>query len=715
MFKKIYFDMDGVLADFERGVEELAGFKKQNQSAASANQDNSMWDAIKKVPHFYDKLELMPGAKELFDYIYTNYGDRCEVLTGIPKPKRGIATAAEDKIAWMHRVLAPNIKVNVVFKEEKKNYCMGSEYILIDDLDANINEWISNGGTGICHQSSEETLRIFKNIEDIELIRGIRQDNDQNAWKELCDRYISSIKMQVKRQLENVFEKYRRDNMYDDLYQEGWNAFIKAVRNFDQDKAGAATFRTYANSYIMYAVKNAFSEQLNTLGLTHRPGLSHIQTIFINSTMAENSNFDIPDYKKDDEESFYDKYIQTLIDSGEISDKGKYNGMQRAIQILETLRLMTDEQHPITKADLARCLSQYRMFVHHNSVKPEAENTLKSSMDDLLKEVDPLEYSVELEDRYLIKYEGYKENRLANNLNRRLEKNGNAPAESSMEITNFYYQHPFSYSDLDKLIEIVSFSDLISEDEKLGICKKLLKTSSTYYNNPFVGEEHLKFNPQAVSGRYSKRDGATRGNITDNLSILKQAMNQMVQVRFTFNRYDEKGKLVPVSERKHILSPYRLVVYHDEFYCIGLKMDDRKIWHYRVDLMSDIEFIRDKEGKPVVVELCRGGVPSAISQTEWDPQRYMAEHLNMGYDEPQTIRIRIKNTDYTILQHWFGGNYRKIKNKSDDTHDIVEIKTSPSLIVSWALSYGDKVEILDVDIRKKIRKQLENLKEMYKD
>jgi len=29
-----------------------------------------MWQAIAKVPNFYDKLELMPGAKEMFNSIY---------------------------------------------------------------------------------------------------------------------------------------------------------------------------------------------------------------------------------------------------------------------------------------------------------------------------------------------------------------------------------------------------------------------------------------------------------------------------------------------------------------------------------------------------------------------------------------------------------------------------------------------------------------------
>lgn len=707
MIKKIYFDMDGVLADFDRGVEELAGFKKLEQSSATVNQDDAMWEAIKKVPHFYDKLELMPGAKEMFDYIYSNYGNRCEVLTGIPKPKRGVTTAGEDKISWMHRVLSPDINVNVVYKEDKKNFCQDEDFILIDDLERNIDEWKENGGTGILHTASKNTLNVFKNIEDVHLIKDIRLNNSQLAWESLYERYKGIIESQVNKKLINVNDKKSRANMHDDLYQEGWKEFIKAVKNFDLDKVGVASFRTYAKKYIEYAVSNEFSVQLNRLGLTERPNRHQfMQAVFINSEMAENSNFDIPDIKEDDIGSFYDDYIQELMDSGEISDKGGYSETQRVIQILETLRLMTDEKHVMSKADLGRCLSQYRVVMHHNSVKSESENTLKASIDKLLMEIDPLEYSDELDDKYLIKYEGYKDNRLSKNLTSKKRAEG---------ITNFYYQHPFTYSELDKVIEVISFSDLLSEEDKLSLCNKLMKTASTYYENSFVGKDKLKLNTKAVSGRYSGKYVTARSNVAEKLHILQQAMNQMVQVKFIFNRYDENGRLVPVVEKKHILSPYRLVVYHDEFYCIGLKMDDKKIWHYRVDLMSDIEIIKDIDGRPVPVELISGGVPSAISEIEWDPQKYMAEHLNMGYDEPRFIKVRIKNTDYNILQHWFGGNYRKLVNRSDERYDVVEIKTSPSLIVSWALSYGEKVEILDADIRNEIKKQLNKLKEMYKD
>ncbi|MCR5501794.1 MAG: hypothetical protein K6F53_02165 [Lachnospiraceae bacterium] len=162
---KIYFDMDGVLADFERGVEELCGIPLPEQGLKrSSMEDSLMWEKIREVPHFYDRLEPMPGALEFFHTIHDRFGDNCEILTGIPKPKRGIKDAGKDKEIWAHRVLSKDLKVNIVFREEKKNFCRGREDILIDDLLPNIEVWEAFGGTGILFRNPEDALKELREI-----------------------------------------------------------------------------------------------------------------------------------------------------------------------------------------------------------------------------------------------------------------------------------------------------------------------------------------------------------------------------------------------------------------------------------------------------------------------------------------------------------------------------------------------------------------------
>ena len=165
--KKIFFDLDGVLADFDRGVIELAHSEFLDHASPDYAREDLMWEAISKVNRFYFNLSPMPGALEMFNLVFAKYRERVEILSGIPKPRRGIIGAADDKIEWSHIYLSPDIKVNIVYKEEKVKFCTGKDCILIDDLNANIHAWVSCGGTGILHVSPDKTLSELKITEQI--------------------------------------------------------------------------------------------------------------------------------------------------------------------------------------------------------------------------------------------------------------------------------------------------------------------------------------------------------------------------------------------------------------------------------------------------------------------------------------------------------------------------------------------------------------------
>ena len=164
---KIYFDMDGVLADFDRGITELGKIAKVNQSEATSATDDALWDAVRSVDDFYDKLEPMAGATEMFKKIYSVYGDKCEILSAVPKPHRNIPSAREDKIKWVRRVLSDQVVINLVYRAEKQDFVKGKGCILIDDYQINVDEWISAGGTGILFESADKVLEKLKELEAV--------------------------------------------------------------------------------------------------------------------------------------------------------------------------------------------------------------------------------------------------------------------------------------------------------------------------------------------------------------------------------------------------------------------------------------------------------------------------------------------------------------------------------------------------------------------
>ena len=48
--EKIYFDMDGVLADFERGIRELCHMEAPSQNGKQDEKaDDLMWEAVRET------------------------------------------------------------------------------------------------------------------------------------------------------------------------------------------------------------------------------------------------------------------------------------------------------------------------------------------------------------------------------------------------------------------------------------------------------------------------------------------------------------------------------------------------------------------------------------------------------------------------------------------------------------------------------------------
>ena len=167
VIEKIYFDMDGVLANFDKGLIDICGITPQNQATKSDAYDDMMWGKVREAGHYYDMLEPLEDGIKVFNYLYEKYGDKCEILSAIPKPKRGIVTAKEDKINWVRRLISKDIKANIVMREEKKNYVKGPGYILIDDLEKNIKEWNEEGGNGIVFTDYASVISRIKEIESM--------------------------------------------------------------------------------------------------------------------------------------------------------------------------------------------------------------------------------------------------------------------------------------------------------------------------------------------------------------------------------------------------------------------------------------------------------------------------------------------------------------------------------------------------------------------
>ncbi|SCY29158.1 WYL domain-containing protein [Lachnospiraceae bacterium XBB2008] len=542
---------------------------------------------------------------------------------------------------------------------------------------------------------------------------------DNEAWTELYGQFKAYIHRKAWERIKgrDIQQPARLER---ELFQAGWIGFAQALKRYEPGKAG---FLTYARQDIDHAISDQIKFEFGD-GITEKP-------------MGVRLRVERAAGTTEDEQRAFDAQVSHAMsrkaESGMTvaapTEHDNFGQARRVLQMIEVLKKLTDEDHSLNKTDLLEQLHYYRVGKYGNDstlkyrlnddgeAVPELDsddNTYTSDITEMLKELDPLKFNGANDDEYRIRYSGYKEDALYRKLNK--EKGQKAPT-----ISDFSYTHDFDNETLDKLIQMVSFSDMFTNEEKTKLIRKLVATASEYYRTPFMDGDNMKFNPSAIHGRFAHRNGGDRNQLTENLKTIQRAINSLSQITFKFNRYTADHRLVPKYDRVSILSPYHMVVYHDNYYVIGLNQawGDKRVLHYRVDLMSDIEIARDEEGNDIPIEVCDfDGLP--ISNAYWDPEKYMSEHINMAYDDPREIRIKLRDSEYTLLHNWFGNHYEKVDSVTETNadgneirYDIVTVRTSPYMIVHWALQYGTSVEILDEEIRGKIREELKEMNVMY--
>lgn len=443
-----------------------------------------------------------------------------------------------------------------------------------------------------------------------------------------------------------------KEEMMEDLVQAGLIGLIEAEKNYNPDKGASLT--TYADKYIRGEIIAALKSSPGVLLSFDDEENGLANTV---AAPSEDESYKTID-KKPPKKSEAEKELTTY---------------RLAVHILNVLKNISDEEHIVSQKNLHTLLN--------NTPGATAKNrqTIAAAISALLLE-----------------------------MNAHGERKISYKEDSSGRKTGYYYIHEFSHEELDAVIEAVIFSGSISDEDKRTLVVKLVNLTNVYYESPFYNKKNQKLltNNHAIFNRTYKT------NVSNNIKTLQKAINSRERISFRFNAYNADKSLSPLLY-SHELSPYQIVVYHDMYYLIGGKEGSTSPSHYRVDLMSDIKPAKDSNSSVKQAESMARFKELRDSKATWQPDKYMSEHLYMGYDKPRRILIKIKNDKYTVLHDWFGDNYEKSFTPCENGYDYVYIVTSPSMIVHWALQYADIVEVMDKDIRSEIRKQIEKLEEKY--
>jgi hypothetical protein len=156
---KVYFDMDGLLADFQG---HLLNHHPQLQGVDLWQiPDDKFWPLVQSIPNFWENLPVMPRAIELWDYCYNNF-DEVAILSA---PSTHDLRSEDGKNKWLDKHLPKSkYKYERYFTKKKEQYA-DQDSLLIDDMLENCKKFVSKGGKAIYHTDINVTLSIIKGMK----------------------------------------------------------------------------------------------------------------------------------------------------------------------------------------------------------------------------------------------------------------------------------------------------------------------------------------------------------------------------------------------------------------------------------------------------------------------------------------------------------------------------------------------------------------------
>lgn len=408
-----------------------------------------------------------------------------------------------------------------------------------------------------------------------------------------------------------------------------------------------------------------------------------------------------------------------------------YDTVKRALDILKILKEETDSE---SDSENAMSLGELREKLKEKEDNGNAK-TVSSAVDRVLMAVNPEYYDEDLKNEYKVIFEGYEEDPIRirtaiRNLKQKkaayrrkmkkekpeisdeelkegmpkldleLDESGEDNVDQSEKydallkrvppVTNLRYVHDFSFDELDTIINALYFSKTVNEEERDQLIYKLAKLSSKRYQKKWFSENNDRPVIKNIFQGIVNNNDASRTELKKNIALIQSAIDEKVKIQFIMNVYNAERELVPSwtdKKGKAILrkvTPYHILVYNDRYYMLANyeRYSNLSIW--RIDLMSNVKLL-EEAGRPKqeIKEMTN----------TWNGQEYMEQHLNMFYDDPVKVTLKVPNDHYTMMVDWFGNSFVKWR-AIDEKYDMVFVTCSEAAMINWAMQYSDVVEVL---------------------
>jgi hypothetical protein len=150
MIVTLYLDMDGVIADFDKGYSSIYNIVCRDDPKA-----NTRWFEFVDNKGF-ENLEPTKDFHELMDYIFS-LDVNVHILSAL-SARDNYNKVREQKVKWLEKHDLGHLPATFVRQKVDKSLHASPTCILIDDSSGCVNPFKGNGGYAILHESAGKTI-----------------------------------------------------------------------------------------------------------------------------------------------------------------------------------------------------------------------------------------------------------------------------------------------------------------------------------------------------------------------------------------------------------------------------------------------------------------------------------------------------------------------------------------------------------------------------
>ena len=322
-----------------------------------------------------------------------------------------------------------------------------------------------------------------------------------------------------------------------------------------------------------------------------------------------------------------------------------YENKLLILRILEILKKESDEEHHLTQQDIMRLLDKcYEMTCDRRSVKSNIEALMEAGYD-------------------IVHNDGY-----------------------------FLASREFDQAELRMMIDSVLFSKTIPTSPAKKLVNKLSDMGSKFFR-PKVS--HISVAPDVQH--------SDNKLVMYSVDTINDAIDHKKKISFYYNTYKKDLKLHLLSEEAFVVSPYQMVAKNRWYYLICCPDIEDKIYHFRIDRMTNVIQLDDKI-KPV--KEVKG------YEHGFDLPKHLAEHVYMYGGESVAVQFTVREDKLDHVIDWFGTDIKVLS----DTDGLLTIRVicNRQAFYYWAIQYGLHVEVIKpLDLREEIADASGKIYEKY--